>query len=718
LHIYHHIGSAFYSASKIGKYKKILFSFYPFYMGKPPNTKYSYDRGDFKIACFAYSKLILKPARYTKPQGVSYMKRNMLFVLLIAALLWTGCSGLTDTPTQEEDNTDPPTIAVDPGDTEDDALEPASKDESDLGLINPVVISFNGEEPPEVTNGANATASAATNHVTVTLTASGADIVAQGVSDDGSITISGDYAFNLYLNGVGLTNTEGAAINNTDSGTMTVTLVGGTTSRLIGGAASGDNAAFYSKGDFTVGGNGTLEARGKAAHALVSKAAFSQTGGTIWVKEAVKDGINAKTVNISGGSFSSRTVGDGIQGDNGVTITGGTFNIITADDDVKAHGVKSDKNIIIGASGAAETAPSAPNMSISVYGSGSKCINADGDITIHSGSLTLNTAGNGFWDESSDEADKTSGCAGIKCDGDLLISGGELTLLSTGTGGKGISADGDITISGGTLDITTTGKAYVYGSFDTKSKAIKSDNNLTINGGTISIKTYTDGAEGLECEYALTINGGTIEINSYDDAINASGGDNGRSGNITITGGMIFCNASGNDGIDSNGTITISGGTIIALGAAKGEDGFDCDSNTFTVTGGTLIGMGGSTSKPTTSTTTKSTVECNVTYSAVYHIESFDGVEIMTFKPPATYSGTVCMLFGGGDMVKGTSYTLYSGGSVSDGENFHGLYSGATYTKGTVEGTFTASAYATIGTASGSPGAGGQPGTPGAPPHH
>jgi hypothetical protein len=545
--------------------------------------------------------------------------------------------------------------------------------------------------------------------------ADGANIVAQGISGDGSLTFSGNYNFNLYLNGVGLTNASGAAINNDGSGAMQVTLVEGTTSRLIDGADSDDKAAFYSKGDFTVSGSGTLEARGKLGHALASKKAFSQTGGIILVNEAIKDGVNAKTVSITGGSFTSRTVGDGIQGDDGVTITGGTFDIITAADDVKAHGVKSDGDILIDSSGTS----SAPTMTITVYGSGSKGISADGNVTIHSGTLTLNTAGNGYWDatDTSTDPDKTTGCAGIKCDGDLLIDGGELTLLSTGTGGKGISVDGNITINGGTIDVTTTGKAYVYNSrYDTKSKAIKSDNNLTINDGTIRIKTYEDGAEGLECEYALTITGGTIVINSYDDAINASGGDNGNSGAIVIAGGNIFCNASGNDGIDSNGTLKISGGTIIALGAVKGEDGFDCDNNTFTVTGGTLIGLGGSTSKPTTSVTTASTVEANVTYNAVYHIESSDGVEIMTFKSPVTYSGTVCMLFGSSDMARGTSYTLYSGGSVSGGTNFHGLYSNATYTQGSAVGTFTAAAYATIGTASGSPGAGGQPGTPGQPP--
>jgi hypothetical protein len=252
--------------------------------------------------------------------------------------------------------------------------------------------------------------------------------------------------------------------------------------------------------------------------------------------------------------------------------------------------------------------------------------------------------------------------------------------------------------------------------YDTKSKAVKSDKNLTINNGTIVIKTSTDGAEGLECEYALTINGGIIEINSCDDAINASGGDDGKSGHILITGGSIFCNASDNDGIDSNGTIAISGGTVIALGTTKPEEGFDCDNNTFAITGGTLIGFGGATSKPTANVTTVCTVECNMNYASLYHIEAADGVEIMTFKMPRAYDGTVCMLFGGAEMERGTSYTLYSGGGVSGGTNFHGLYSGATYTKGSAVGTFTGSAYATLGTASGSPGPGGQPGKPGAPP--
>jgi hypothetical protein len=431
------------------------------------------------------------------------------------------------------------------------------------------------------------------------------------------------------------------------------------------------------------------------------------------VKEAASDGVNAKSVTVTGGSWTSRTVGDGLQGDDGVSITGGAFSIITQADQVKAHGVKSDGDITIGAGGTA-----GPTMDITVYGSGAKCLSADGGVAIHGGTLALSTAGNGYWDTTETEADKTTGCAGIKCDGDLLIDGGNTTIVSTGTGGKGISVDGDITIAGGVVNVTTSGKTYKYSNaYDTKSKAIKSDNNLTISGGTVRCKTYTDGAEGLECEYKLTISGGLVELETYDDGINASGGDTGRAGEVIISGGKIFCSASNNDGIDSNGTITISGGTIISLGATSPEEGFDCDNNTFKIIGGALIGIGGATSKPTNGVSTQCAVEANVTASTLYRIEDAAGNAALTFKPSRNYIGTVCILFSSPGMAAGTTYTFYSGGSVSGGANFHGLYSGADYTKGTSVASFTASApYATVGTSSGSPGAGGQPGTPGKPP--
>ena len=79
------------------------------------------------------------------------------------------------------------------------------------------------------------------------------------------------------------------------------------------------------------------------------------------------------------------------------------------------------------------------------------------------------------------------------------------------------------------------------------------------------------------------MNGGDVSVYSYDDCMNASK-------SIVINGGNIYCYSSGNDGVDSNGTLTITGGTIVSIGTTSPEEGFDCDQNTFKITGGTILG--------------------------------------------------------------------------------------------------------------------------------
>lgn len=638
------------------------------------------------------------------------MKKNLLIICLgLVGLMMYACSkdDFIESETGETEQTEPdPEIPDDPGDTEDDDLNPNSQN---ISYENAILVAFSA-------NGATVTNPFENNgvivennngHVVITSTTTESELnyLLSGIIADGSVKIYGEKKFGLVLNGVGITNPNGAAINIQNKKKCTVTVVDQTNNRIIDGAtyvyADGEDmkATFFSEGNVEIGGSGNLEIRGKNKHGLCTDGALTITDGTINIREAASDGIHTNDeITIAGGTLSIRSVGDGIESEskkNPISITAGDITIITTGE--KGHAIKTKQNVEIESTG---------KIDITTYGAASKGIKPSGDITILKGEIGINTAGDAIWD--TDEQDISS-AAGIKCDGNFLMEDGTLTLLSTGKGGKGINADGSLTINAGTVSVTTTGDQYVYNSNnDTAAKAIKSDGNLTINGGTVKIRTSKTEAEGLESKATLTITGGEVDIEAYDDGINAST-------HIQIDGGYIYSNSTTNDAIDSNGTLTVTGGVIVAAGATQPEAGFDCDNSRFTITGGMLIGIGGSTSTPTASYCTQRSLVFNSSTSNIQYVRieaTSGGEEILTFKLPKTYSSRMTMLFSSPSLAANTGYTIYTGGTISGGTGFHGFYTGATYTKGSAAGTFTtgsaAGAVTTVGTAQGS-GGGGRP---------
>ncbi|RNC66503.1 carbohydrate-binding domain-containing protein [Proteiniphilum sp. X52] len=633
------------------------------------------------------------------------MKKNLLIICLILGIaMMYACSkdDFTESELEETQQTDPdPEIADDPGDTDDDDLNANSQS---IHYENAVLIAFssNGASVTNPFENNGVTVENNNGHIVITsaITELELNYVLSGIIADGSVKIYGEKKFGLVLNGVGITNPNGAAINIQNKKKGTVTLVDNTNNRLIDGSTytytDGEDmkATFFSEGNVEIGGNGALEIRGKNKHGLCTDGALTITAGTINIKEAASDGIHTNDeITISGGTLTIRSVGDGIESESKtepVSITAGDISIITTGE--KGHAIKTKYNVEIESTGKVE---------ITTYGAASKGIKPAGDITIRKGDITVNSAGDAIWD--TDEQDISS-AAGIKCDGNFLMEEGTLTLLSTGKGGKGINVDGTLIINGGTVTVTTTGDQYVYNrSHDTAAKAIKSDGNLTINGGNIKIRTSKTEAEGLESKAILTITGGEIDIEAYDDAINAST-------HIQVDGGNIYCNSATNDAIDSNGTLTVTGGVIVAAGASQPEGGFDCDNSRFTITGGTLIGIGGATSTPTAAYCTQRSLVFNSSSSNIQYIRiesTSGGQEVLTFKLPKTYSSRMTMLFSSPSLAANTGYTIYTGGTISGGTDFHGFYTGATYTKGTSAGTFTtgsaAGSVSTVGTSIGRP---------------
>ena len=517
------------------------------------------------------------------------------------------------------------------------------------------------------TDGAYVTIDILTNSV------KNVEIVVSGKSDDGQLKIYGEKKFKLTLSGVELTSGKGPAINDQCKKRAFVHLTAGTTNRLTdaasyseeprylngGSSASEDRkGCFFSEGNLIFSGTGVLEVEGNYKHGIVTDGYFyTRPGVTLAVTGAAKNAIHVKG-----------DEDDGI----GVYMAGGL-------------------------------------VYANVSSTAGKGIKTDLDAGIAGGKLLLNTSGNATYD--SDEKD-TSSSAGIKTDGSVIISGGTHILKSTGTGGKGINADGEIRISGG--GTTTGGKFYYSSDLTSSPKGVKGDGDITISGGklNISVTGVSDGSEGLESKSTLAISDGEVYVYAYDDAINAASA-------INISGGKVYAYASNNDGIDSNGSLVISGGLVIGVGTSAPESGIDCDnSNSFRIDGGTVIGMGGTLqSSPSSSSKQRSVVYNGVsaTKNAKICVLDNEGTPVLTFAFPRTMSGA-SFFFSTPDIASGASYTVSSGGTLGDyTDSWNGWYGGGTWSGGSQVGTFTSnSVVTTIGSnGGGMPGGGGPGGRPG-----
>lgn len=307
-------------------------------------------------------------------------------------------------------------------------------------------------------------------------------------------------------------------------------------------------------------------------------------------------------------------------------------------------------------------------------------------LTITATGTTLDDESKGIKVEGDDDSTDGSG-AGM---GYIVINGGTISITSVS---KGITAawdvdedlgdyeggnpDPDVTINSGYITITTTGTPY---------------ETTDSSGATISLSP-----EGIEAKSDLVINSGYIVVETSDDCLNA--GDS-----ITINGGYFYCSSSSNDAIDSNGTMTITGGVVVALGSDAPESGFDCDEETFAITGGVLLGMGGSTSKPTAADCTQSVIVL-YGYGSSLADKTFAICDSSGQAVFAADLGSVAdaIVVSSPDLATGASYTVYAGATTTADEEFYGLaLDGLTCSGGSsVVTVTTSSTVTTSGTAAG-----------------
>jgi hypothetical protein len=313
------------------------------------------------------------------------------------------------------------------------------------------------------------------------------------------------------------------------------------------------------------------------------------------------------------------------------------------------------------------TIQDAPTLNINA---GDDAIQAETQLMINGGTFHLITAGGIYGTPDDDLSAK-----GLKSDADILINGGDFIIDALD---DAIHADQNTTINGGTFTLSALGKA------------VNVEYTLLINGGDITILTSD---EGLEAGF-ITINDGYIHITAIDDGINISEPDdipNTSLYYLYIHGGVIVINAEG-DGIDSNGSIEMTGGLVIVNGPTQNADGAIDYDGIFDIHGGTLIAVGsaGMPAAPGDGSSQHSVLvnlEETLPARTLINLQSAEGESLLTFAPTKPYQSIV---FSSPALQEGQPYQLYYGGQV-EGEATDGLYADGPYTTGTEYASFTIS---------------------------
>ena len=558
------------------------------------------------------------------------------------------------------------------------------------------------------------------------------------VNGTGTLQITGNAKHAMNIEGPITINSGTIRILGSDSdgihGSSNLTWNGGTLDIVSAGSDGLDIS-----GNVTIqNGDLSINTTAETQRGIKVSGVFTMNDGSLNINTSGTDSKGIKADNlvyINGGNLTIVNSGDmskGIKADGDISITGGNFIIVSSgstvlesvnNQNVPAYctAIKCDTDINITGGDFTITLPTSNH--------GGKGISADGNLTIDGATMNITTQGDGatYTVSGSTKDAYTSAC--LRSDGNMSILSGNIILNSSGTGGKGINVGDDshttstltLGITGGNnddliLNVTTSGERITISSGGgggwppgpgqggdyANPKGIKSRGNLTINSGTVTVNCTqnNEGGECIESKATLTINGGNIETYSKtDDPINAAQ-------NLTINGGTIYSHSDNNDGIDSNGTLFLNGGFAISNGARQPEEGFDCDNNQFKITGGTHIGTGGATSNPTQNVCTQPTLKINTQPGYAIQVLKSDGTVICTYQCPTFTGGggggpgwgnSMVMLFTDPQLQTGQSYTVKYGGTISGGNNWHGYYTGnVTYTGGQSTNVNVNSMYTTV----------------------
>lgn len=604
------------------------------------------------------------------------MKKTLFAMLSVLALLITGC-GMREISSVPENTagTESQEITVDS--TSEDTTTTESTSEvteavSASGLFTDRDLDAGYDESKSAVIQLNGTSAACSSDAVkisggnVTITDEGTYILS-GTLDDGMIIVDVGKSdkTQLVLDGVTIHSQTCAPIYIRQADKVFLTLAPGSTNTLSNGGTftaideNNIDAVIFSKDDLTLNGSGILIVTSPAGHGIVSKDSLKITGG-IYDINCASHGLAGKDdVCIVNADFTIVSGKDGIHSENDddtlgfIWLQSGTFDISAEGDGISAASYLQIEDgsfqITAGGGSVNATAPSSESWG-SFMGGG-----RHGDGMMGGGMMG---GAPGQPSKAEDTADSTS-MKGIKAGAALTINGGVFTI---DTADDAVHSNDCVTVSGGTFEIASGDDGF------------HADVTLTVTGGTIRI---TGCYEGLEGQY-VDISGGDITLTASDDGLNAAGGTDqsgqgGRdgmfggpgmgassNGSITISGGTLAITAYG-DGIDANGSLEITGGHIVVTGPTQGDTSTLDYDTTGVITGGTFIGTGASGMAQTFSSSEQGVIAVSTgEQSAGTQIMLTDsaGNTLISYTPALSFA---VVILSSPDLVQGETYVLTVG---------------------------------------------------------
>ena len=627
------------------------------------------------------------------------IKTKILSLALIALLALGACTSTS--PTISGTNLPAATVATDSGDS--DASSPATETSQTSPTTSPAGESVSSDidllETHEaegdytwveskvveiaLADGASSASSQAVkisgNQITIT---AGGTYRLTGKLSDGQVLVESadDSVVQLILNGVEIHSNTSAPLYIKTAEKTVVILADGTQNLLTDSTnyvfTSADEdepkATLFSNDDLTIYGAGMLTLVGQYNDAI-----------------STDDGLLISAANIF-----IQAVDDGIRGKDYLVIRDTTLEVVSGGDGLKSDNDDAEK--------LGQIQISNTTLKISSVGD---AISAEGAVAILSGDFTLNTGDSSF-DSDSMSAKAIKGLASV------VVEGGTFVIDSAD---DAIHSNGDIAINNGNFTISSG------------DDGMHADLSLTINAGTFEI---TQSYEGLESQ-VVTINGGEISLFASDDGINAAGGADGSGMNggwgmpggqapwdqggeakdywVYLNAGKVYVNAGG-DGIDSNGSIEMTGGVVLVDGPTMDGNGPLDYMGTFEISGGTLVAVGslGMAQSPSASSTQPAIflgLNQALPASTLINLQTSSGQSLLTYVPSKQFQS---VLISSPDLEMGESYSIYTGGS-STGEIENNLYLNGSYQPGTQLTQLTLESIVTTYGTNAGPGGGGFP---------